>query len=64
MPIDIVETSFENKNNVAFNPAKLDLTYDEKIMTNAVVKMLKKVANISNLSIRLLMACYLKNLLI
>lgn len=64
MPIDIVETSFENKNNVAFNPAKLDLTCDEKIMTNAVVKMLKKVANISNLSIRLLMACYLKNLLI
>ena len=51
-PIDIVKTSFETENDTAFNPAKLNKTLDEeKVMTNAVVKMLKKIADISNSSI-------------
>lgn len=51
-PIDIVKTSFETENDTAFNPAKLNKTLDEeKVMANAVVKMLKKIADISNSSI-------------
>ena len=46
--IDITETSFETENDVFFNPKKLDLTCDKKrVMTNAFVKMLKKIAGIS-----------------
>ena len=42
-PIDIPETAFEKKENVNFDPSKLDFSCLEKeIMTAAVVKMLKK----------------------
>ena len=51
-PIDLVETLFEAENGIAFNLAKLDITCDEKkVMTNAMVKMLKRIADISNSSI-------------
>ena len=42
LPIDIPEKKFEAKENVSFNPSKLDFDYPEKeVMTRAVMKMLK-----------------------
>lgn len=42
-PIDIPEKTFETKNNVLFDPSKLDIYCPFiKIMTEAVVEMLKK----------------------
>ena len=48
-PINIPEKSFETKENVSFDPSKLDFNCQEKdIMTEAVVKMLKKIIDMSN----------------
>ena len=48
-PIDIPENIFEVEDNVQFDPSKLDYECKEKEKnTKAVVKMLKKVINISN----------------
>ena len=48
-PIHIPENSFETKENVSFDQSKLDFICQEKeIMTGAVVKMLKKIADMSN----------------
>lgn len=42
LPFDIKESMFET-NGVPFNPSKLDTGFDEKkVITEAVVKMLKK----------------------
>ena len=50
-PIDIKESMFET-NGVSFNPSKLDVACDErKVVVEAVVKMLEKIADISNSSI-------------
>lgn len=51
-PVDIPEKTFEVEDGVAFDPSKLDISCDEKkLMTNAVMKMLIKIANISNSTI-------------
>ena len=48
-PIDIPENSFETESNISFNPSKLDIDCQEKkIMSMAVVKMLKKISYLSN----------------
>lgn len=48
LPIDIQENTFETENNVAFDPSKPDIYCPEKeIVTEAVVKMLKKVTDLS-----------------
>ena len=45
-PIDIPENTFETNDNVAFDPSKLNIYCPEKeIMTEAVVKMLKKITD-------------------
>ena len=50
--IDIPENSFETENNISFDPSKLNLNYQEKkIMSMAVVKMLKKISDLSNCNI-------------
>lgn len=50
-PIDIKESVFET-NGLPFNPPKLDIVCGEKkVVTEAVVKMFKKIADISNSSI-------------
>ena len=51
-PIDIPETAFETKENVSFDPSKLNFSCQEKeIMTAAVVKMLKKISDMSNVNL-------------
>ena len=51
-PIDIKESMFETENSLPFNPAELDLLcHEERIMTEAVVKVFKKITGISNSSI-------------
>ena len=48
-PIDIPESTFKTEKNVAFDPSKLNIYCPEKeIMTTAVVKMLKKIIDLSN----------------
>ena len=48
-PIDINENSFETENNISFDPSKLDIYCPEKqVMSEAVVKMLKKITDLSN----------------
>lgn len=48
-PIDIPENSFETDSNISFNPSKLDIDCQEKkIMSMAVVKMLRKISDLSN----------------
>ena len=48
-PIDINESSFEAENNVSFDPSKPDIYCPEKqVMTEAVVKMLRKITDLSN----------------
>ena len=48
-PIDIVESSFETEEGVSFDPSKLDTSCPEKkTITLAVIKMLKKVIDLSN----------------
>ena len=48
-PIDIPENTFEVEDNVQFDPSKLDYECKEKEkITKAVVKMLKKIIDISN----------------
>ena len=45
-PIDIPENSFETRSNISFDPSKLDIYCPEKqVMTDAVVKMLRKVTD-------------------
>ena len=52
MPTDIPEKTFEVKHNTALDPSKLDINYDEKkLMSKAVLKLLKKIAGISNSSL-------------
>ena len=47
--IDIPVNTFETKENVSFNPSKLDFACPEKeVMSRAVVKMLKKIVDMSN----------------
>ena len=49
LPIDIPEKTFEVEDNVQFDPSKLDYDCPEKEkITKAVVKMLKKIMQISN----------------
>ena len=50
--IDIKESMFET-NGVSFNPSKLDIACSgrRKVVAEAVVKMLQKIADISNSSI-------------
>ena len=49
LPIDIPEKRFEVEDNVHFDPSKLDYECPEKKkITQAVVKMLKKIIDISN----------------
>lgn len=48
-PTDISEKSFETENNISFDPLKLDVNCPEKeIMSKAVIKMLKKISDLSN----------------
>ena len=48
-PIGIPEKTFERKDNVAFDPSKLVINCQEKEkMSQSVVKMLKKITNLSN----------------
>ena len=48
-PIDIPENTVEVEDNVQFDPSKLDYEFLEKEkITKAVVKMLKKIIDISN----------------
>ena len=48
-PIDIPEKTLETKENVSFDPSKLDFDSPEKeVMTGAVEKMLNKIVDISN----------------
>ena len=50
--IDIPDKTFEVKGSLAFDPSKLDMACDEKeLMTEAALKMLKKIVDISNFSI-------------
>ena len=43
LPTDIAESSFETEDAISFDPAQLDTLYPEKnVMTETVVKMLKK----------------------
>lgn len=47
--IYIPEKIFEVKDNITFDPPMLDINCEEKkLMTEAIVKMLKKMADISN----------------
>ena len=49
LPIGIPEKTFEVDDNVQFDPSKLDYDCPEKEKTSkAVVKMLKKITEISN----------------
>ena len=48
-PIDIPEKTLETKENVSFDPSKLDFDSPEKeVMNRAVEKMLNKIVDISN----------------
>ena len=48
-PIDISEKTFEIEENVSFDPSKLNFECPEKEkIAKAVVKMLKKIIDISN----------------
>ena len=50
--IYIPEKIFEVKYNITFDPPMLDINCEEKkLMTEAIVKMLKKMADISNSSL-------------
>lgn len=50
--IYIPEKIFEVKDNITFDPPMLDINCEEKkLMTEAIVKMLKKMADISNSSL-------------
>ena len=52
IPIDISEETFEIEDGVAFDPSKLDISWNEKkLMANSFLKMLKIIAHISNHSI-------------
>lgn len=52
IPIDISEKTFEIEDSVAFDPSKLEISWNEKkLMTNAFLKMLKIIADISNYGI-------------
>ena len=52
-PIDVPVSSLETKENVVFDLSKLDfVTQEKEIMTGAVVKMLKKIADMSNAKIQ------------
>ena len=47
--IDVLENTFETENNVIFDPSKLDTNCPEKdVMTQAVVRMLQKITDLSN----------------
>ena len=49
LPIDISEDSFEVEGSIQFDPSKLDYENPEKEkMSEAVVKMLRKVKELSN----------------
>lgn len=49
LPIDISEDSFEVENEVAFNPSKLDYENpDKEKLSEAIVKMLRRVVELSN----------------
>ena len=51
-PIAIPCKAFEVEDNIALDPSELDISCEErKWITNAIIKMLKKIANISNSSI-------------
>ena len=54
-PIDIPKKTFEVEDNLAFDSSKLYISCDKKkkkkMMTNAVIKMFKKIAHVSNSSI-------------
>ena len=49
MPMGIPEKTFGVKDKIAFDPSKLDINCSgKKLMTEAVFKMFKKIADISN----------------
>lgn len=49
MPIGISEKTFEVKDKIVFDPSKLDINCGgKKLMTEAVLKVFKKIADISN----------------
>lgn len=49
LPIDISEDSFEVENEVAFNPSKLEYENpDKEKLSEAIVKMLRRVVELSN----------------
>ena len=53
-PIDVPVSSLETKENVVFDLSKLDfVTQEKEIMTGAVLKMLKKIADMSNAKIQM-----------
>lgn len=48
-PTDILEKRFETENNISFDPLKLDVNCPQKeIMSKAVIKILKKISDLSN----------------
>ena len=48
-PIHIPENSFGTENNINLNPSKLNIYCPEKlVMSEAIVKMLKKITDLSN----------------
>ena len=49
MPRDVPVSPFETEESVVFDTSKLDFArQDKEIMTGAVVKILKKIADMSN----------------
>ena len=53
MPIDIAEDNFEIEGNVSFDPSKLDYENpDKEKILEAVVKMLKRIIELSNANLK------------
>ena len=48
-PIDLAESSFETEDAISYDPSKLhSFCPEKKVMNKAVVKMLKKITDLSN----------------
>ena len=53
LPIDIAEDNFEIEGNVSFDPSKLDYENpDKEKILEAVVKMLKRIIELSNANLK------------
>ena len=53
LPIDIAEDNFEIEGNVSFDPSKLDYENpDKEKISEAVVKMLKCIIELSNANLK------------